>query len=136
MSRKLIGNMHLAPAGFVQHIHRRTIAESRFPVDQQHIDILYEAIVSDIVVRQIILDIFDNDIIPYTAMMNHGTMNAAMLSQAAGQMKLLFKHAQADIPRKVRLGDIRRIETILHEYPYPIIAGATVLFQPLYFGRR
>ena len=70
--------MYLAASGFVEHIHFHAIAESGFPFNQYYINILYKAVVSDNIVCDIVLNIFDDDIIANSAIVNYGTIDAGM----------------------------------------------------------
>ena len=94
---------HLAAARLVQHGHLHTVAEAGGAVAKDDIDVLDEAVVGDIVVGDIVLDVFDAAVVADGDVVQRGVEDARVLVDTAGHIEALRETADADVRIYLRL---------------------------------
>ena len=89
--------MHLPTAGFIQHTDLYSVSKTSEAIYHDHIYILDEAIVTDTIVGNIVLNILNHYIVSHSAIMKHRMADAGMFLQSPGKMKLLVKKSQLNL---------------------------------------
>ena len=85
MSRQLIINKHLAPSCFIENGNFHAITKLRNPVDHNDINILDECIITNIIIGNVILNIFNATVITHSYIVEGYMPKSRMLFNASGQ---------------------------------------------------
>ena len=85
MSRQLIINKHLAPSGFIENGNFHAITKLRNFVDHNDINILDECIITNIIIGNVILNIFNATVITHSYIVESHMPKSRMFFNASGQ---------------------------------------------------
>ena len=134
MSCEAIMDGHLAAARLVQHGHLHTVAEAGGAVAKDDIDVLDEAVVGDIVVGDIVLDVFDAAVVADGDVVQRGVEDARVLVDTAGHIEALRETADADVTREAGVTDISQTLFVGNLHARPIVGAACLRFQKRNLG--
>ena len=126
--------MHFPATRLVQHIYFGSVPERCFTVNQNNIHVLYETIVADDVIGNIILYAFDDHVVADPAVVNNRVVNAGMFGQSTGKPKLFLQDSDFYFTGKTGVSDVIGREIIFHPDKAPVFAGTSVFGQASYFG--
>ena len=87
---------HLAATGLVQDRDFDVIAERGVPIYQDNIHVLYQRVVANTVVGDVILDVLDQAVVADLHVVQVGFSDTGMLTDATRQGKFLVERAQPD----------------------------------------
>ena len=103
MCRELITDKHLAATGLVQYRDLNIVSERRVPIYQDNIHVLYQRVVANTVVGDVILDVLDQAVVADLHVVQVGFSDTGMLTDATRQGKFLVERAQPDRPAELGL---------------------------------
>lgn len=64
--------MHFPPTGLVQYIYFRSVPEGCFAIYQDNIHVLYKAIIADVVIGYIVLNVLYNNVVANLTIVDDG----------------------------------------------------------------
>lgn len=130
--REPVIDRHFSAAGFVQHRDFYLISKLSPAIHQKKVEMLDETIISDRVVGDVSLDVFDQDVISQGAIVQRCMMEARVFLYASGQRKSFAKNPDLNSPRKVdviNLFEITFIKLFRYEYFIPVFGFTLPGFQ-------
>lgn len=87
---------HFASAGFIEYADPRAVAEGAPSFGDDEIGVLDKAPCADVVVGDVVLDVFNQGVISYGAVVQGGVADAGMDGDTAREGEGMLKDAQAD----------------------------------------
>ena len=100
---KAVVDRHLAATGLVQYRDLNIVSERRVPIYQDNIHVLYQRVVANTVVGDVILDVLDQAVVADLHVVQVGFSDTGMLTDATRQGKFLVERAQPDRPAELGL---------------------------------
>ena len=88
--------------GLVENRNFNAIAERRLAVADDDIDIFDESVVSDAVIGNIIVNSLYAAVVTHFDVVKRNMVQSGMLFHASGELELLVKGSEPDIPRETR----------------------------------
>lgn len=96
VSGKAVVDRHLAATSLVQDRDLYIVAERRVPIYQNNIHVLYQCVIANTVVCDVILDILDQAVVADFHVVQVGFSDTGVLTDATWQGKFLVERAQPD----------------------------------------
>ena len=94
-----------------------------------HAYIGYDTLLANIVARDIIAYIFDEAVVAYGDVAQHGTTNTCVAREALVDLDGLVKYSERDFSIEIHVADILRRKIFRHGYACPVVGMASVLFE-------
>ncbi len=127
MGRQLVIDGHFPPTGFIQDGNFHSVPKAGAPLYQHRLDVQDLDILSDLIIGNIILHIFNQCVIAYPAIMQRRIPDTRMLHEVAGQRIFLLEKTQPDLPGKTDMLYKLRMKLRMDLYSRPISRRTALL---------
>lgn len=100
---QIIGHHNLAAAGLVEHRHLHSVAEGGFSLNRQHVHVVHQGIVANLIVGDVFSGLADKHTVTQRHVMQECIADAVSKGYAAGEGMVALERAQPDAARE---GDV------------------------------
>ena len=122
MRWQLVVNEYFTPSCFIKNCRLYPITESSKPVHQNDIHILNEGIITDLIISNVVLNVFNAAVIPYCHIVQSYMTQSGMFPDASRQCKFSIKYTQFHFSRKTGVMNVLTIKPLCNWYISPIIS--------------
>ena len=129
MGRHAVMDGDLAAARLIEDSNFHAVAERGGTITQDDIDILDEAVVGDVIVGNVVLNVLDATVIADGDIVERGAEDAGMLVDAARHLEALLEGTDADVAREAGITDILETLLIGDLYAQPVLGSTTLCFE-------
>ena len=125
-SGKLIEDRDLTTTAFVHHRHTDTVTESGLTIHENRIHILDAGVATDVIVRDVVMDVIQVRIVAYLAVMQGRVIDTRMDLQPTRQFYLTTESTDLIMAGETGMMHVLRIKILRHLYVSPIGRRATL----------
>ena len=120
---------NLAPSSLVEDSHFYAVAETGRSVAKDDVDVLDEAVVLDVIVRDVVLDVLNATVIADGDIMQRGMEDAGVLVHSSRHLEALLKTAYAYVSRETGAANVFQTGFVGDIDRVPILSRTTLFLQ-------
>ena len=120
-------------ASWVEHSHFHSVTEGAVALADDDIHILYEAVVGDVIVCDVVLDILDATVVADGDVVQRGVEYTGVFVDSTSHLEAVLELADFDVATEACATNIFKTRSVADEHFCPVLRRASLCFQTLDF---